>query len=119
MTAGALWGPMASASLVDPGELSARGRILRQRREVLPVAVVHFREQQMLALGRIIDDAAARAGLVDRPLDRRRSEILELEIGEGLSQLALGRARRCGERISDSLGRRRALDGKDQGQGEG
>ena len=53
----------------------------------------------MLALGRVVDDATTRARLVDRTLDRRRSEILELEIGEGLPQFALGFARRCGERI--------------------
>src|SRR3546814_8280193 len=48
----------------------------------------------MLALGRIIDDPAASTRLIDRAFHRRRFEIIELEICEGLLELLL--RLRCG-----------------------
>lgn len=48
----------------------------------------------MLAFRRVVDDPATGACLEDGSLNRRRSEILELQIGERLPQFALGFVRR-------------------------
>ena len=88
---------------IDGAKTLSRARILGHRGDVEAVLVIDRREQQVTALRREIDDAPARYGLIDRPFDGRRCEVLEGQVGEGLAQLTLGVRRRRGQEI----GRRR------------